>query len=170
MRARLLPYAALVLCWSAGLLSPARAGVSCTVSTSGVAFGNYDPTSAAPVSVIGSLGFTCTVLGLGVGTTGTITLSTGASGSFTNRMMTYGGQSLLYNLYADINHTQVFGDGTGSTYEYSFCYLGGSAKSCTGGGNQSGTVYSVPLYGLLPPAQNVAAGTYSDSIIATITF
>ena len=168
MSARLLPCAALVLCLSAGVISSARAGISCTVSSSGVAFGNYDPLSATAVSVIASLGFICTGVGNGVGTSGTIKLSTG--GSFTNRSMTYGGHSLLYQLYADINHTQIFGDGTGNSYEYTFCYAGTLVKSCPGGGNQSGTQYSVPIYGLLPAAQDVAAGTYTGSITATITF
>jgi spore coat protein U domain-containing protein, fimbrial subunit CupE1/2/3/6 len=149
----------------------AHAKHTCTLSTLGLAFGNYDPTSAIAVTTNGSISFTCTYNGKGF--TATLTLSTGSSGSYTPRTLVSGTQTLKYNIYLNAADTEIFGDGTGSglgaTYYYDLCYPGGNV-SCPGGGGQSGTQYVVPMYGLLPAAQDVPAGVYSDTIIATLTY
>jgi spore coat protein U-like protein len=144
---------------------------ACTMSTSGLAFGNYDPTSASAVAANGSISFMCTYTGTGF--TATLTISPGKSGSYTNRTLTFGAQSLNYNIYVNAADTEIFGGGTGSgvtgTYYYYLCYPGGGVV-CSGGGGQSGTQYVAPMYGLLPGGQDVSAGTYSDTIIATLTY
>jgi spore coat protein U-like protein len=152
--------------------SAAHAGApACTMSTNGLAFGNYDPTSGVAVSANGSLSFTCTYTGTGF--TATLTVSPGNSGSYTNRTLTLGAQSLNYNIYVNAADTEIFGGGTGNgvggTYYYYLCYPGGGV-TCNGGGGQSGTQYVAPMYGLLPGGQDVSAGLYSDTIIATLTF
>ncbi len=129
------------------------------MSTSGLAFGNYDPTSGSAVAANGSISFTCTYTGLGF--TATLSISPGNSGSYTNRTLTFGAQSLNYNIYVNAADTEIFGGGTGSgvggTYYYYLCYAGGGVV-CTGGGGQSGTQYVAPMYGLLPGGQDVSAG------------
>jgi spore coat protein U-like protein len=150
----------------------AHAGApACTMSTSGLAFGTYEPTSATAVTANGSISFTCTYTGTGF--TATLTISAGNSGSYTARTLTMGSQSLNYNIYVNAADTEIFGGGTGngvaSTYYYYLCYPGGGVV-CAGGGGQSGTQYVAPMYGLLPGSQDVGAGVYSDTIIATLTF
>ena len=147
------------------------AAPTCTMSTGGLAFGNYVPSSGSAVTANGSIGFTCTYTGTGF--TATLTLSPGKSGSYTNRTLTFGAQSLNYNLYVNAADTEIFGGGTGNgvagTYYYYLCYPGGGVV-CNGGGGQSGTQYVAPMYGLLPGGQDVSAGMYSDTIIATLTY
>jgi spore coat protein U-like protein len=150
----------------------ARAGApTCTMSTNGLAFGNYDPTSGTALTANGSIGFTCTYTGTGF--TATLSISTGNSGSYTNRTLNFGTQSLNYNIYVNAADTEIFGGGTGNgvngTYYYYLCYAGGTVF-CAGGSGQSGTQYIAPMYGLLPAQQDVSAGLYTDTIIATITY
>ena len=123
-------------------------------------------TSAAAVTANGNISFTCTYNGAGF--TATITISPGSSGVYANRTLKFGSQALNYNIYVNAADTQIFGDGTGGTYDYTLCYPGGNV-SCSVSGN-SGTQYVEPMYGLLPGGQDVSAGSYTDSIIATITY
>jgi spore coat protein U domain-containing protein, fimbrial subunit CupE1/2/3/6 len=144
---------------------------ACTLSTNGLAFGSYAPTSAIAVTANGSISFTCTHTHQGF--TAYLTISPGNSGTYTNRTLNFGGQSLNYNIYVNAADTEIFGDGTGGgvggTYYYTLCYAGGGVV-CSGGGGRSGTQYVEPMYGLLPAGQDVSAGTYSDTIIATLTY
>ncbi len=156
--------------WLLAVIGPvaAHAGApACTISTQGLAFGNYDPTSATAVSANGSILFNCTYTGTGF--TATLTISSGNSGSYTNRTLIFRTQSLNYNIYVNAANTEIFGGTVAGTYYYYLCYPGGTV-SCTGGGGQSGTQYIAPMYGLLPAQQDVSAGVYSDSIIATLTY
>ena len=86
----------------------AHAGApACTISTQGLAFGNYDPTSATAVSANGSILFNCTYTGTGF--TATLTISSGNSGSYTNRTLIFRTQSLNYNIYVNAANTEIFG-------------------------------------------------------------
>lgn len=144
---------------------------ACTLSTTGLAFGTYSPTSGTAVTANGSINFACTYTGTGF--TADLTISAGNSGSYTARTLKMGTQSLNYNIYVNAADTEIFGGGTGSgeagTYYYYLCYPGGTV-SCSGGGGQSGAQYVAPMYGLLPASQDVSAGTYSDTIVVTLTF
>jgi len=51
------------------------------------------------VTANGSIGFTCTYTGTGF--TATLSISTGNSGSYTNRTAQFGTQSLNYNIYVN---------------------------------------------------------------------
>jgi spore coat protein U-like protein len=135
---------------------------SCTASITAISFGAYNPLSGVGNAATGTLTVTCTATGTGSTTvTGTLTLSTGDSGSYTTRYMLSGTNKLDYNIYATPAYTQVIGNGTGGTYAPS----------------ESGTVYagqlyqvSLPLYGFVPASQNAAPGSYSDVIVATVTY
>lgn len=156
--------------WPLAAIAPMAAHASapaCTISTQGLAFGNYDPTSATPVPANGSILFRCTYTGTGF--TATLTISAGNSGSYTNRTLTFDTQALNYNIYVNAADTEIFGGTAAGTYYYYLCYPGGGV-TCTGGGGQSGTQYTAPMYGLLPAQQDVSAGQYSDTIIATLTY
>ena len=141
----------------------AIAAVSCTVSAVGVAFGTYNPLSATPTYANGSVQATCTLTGT---TSTTVTLtssySAGASGNFGLRTMLSGANTLGYNLYYDAAYTQVRGDGTGGSQ------TGGATLNLT---RTSPTqTASGTIYGRIPAGQDVAAGSYADTIVVTVTY
>ena len=97
------------------------------------------------------------------GTTFFVDLSTGSSGNFASRTLVNGSDTLAYNLYTSNAHTTVFGDGTSST----------GRGSGTGTGMAVGNAQSVVVYGQLLASANTGAfgaGTYTDTITATITY
>ena len=104
-------------------LSPnARAAVTftCTVSATGIAFGNYNPLNPTGDSAVGSWSVICNALGSGSATVaGTLSLSTGSSGSYAARTMKSGTRALQYNIYLTPTHTQVIGDGSAGTFDLS---------------------------------------------------
>jgi spore coat protein U-like protein len=120
----------------------------CTVSTTSVAFGAYDPFSAAPRDSNGSVQITCDAV-----TSYTIALSAGNSGSL-DRAMAAGAYRLSYNLFTEATRTIVWGDGSG-----------GSARV-----SGSGTAATIPVYGRIPARQNVHAGSYTDMLVMTVTY
>jgi spore coat protein U-like protein len=92
----------------------AQAGTPvCTVATSGLAFGSYNPLPGASADTNGTISVTCSGAA-GDTVAYTITLTAGL-GSFSARKMVSVGDSLTYNLYRDSGCTQVWGDGTAST-------------------------------------------------------
>ena len=135
---------------------------SCSVSTTGITFGVYDPASATDkTNNSGTVTITCSTTSRPTGTTATITLSKG-SGTFAQRVMTNGSNSMNYNVYKDSAYTQVWGDGTGSTFANSWV-----------GATDNGSSVAVPftLYGKIPALQyNVVPGSYSDSLTVTVTY
>jgi spore coat protein U-like protein len=152
---------------AAYLLAPfpnARAAVTftCTVNATGIVFGNYNPLSPTGDSSVGSWTVTCNAIGSGSATVaGTLTLSTGSSGSYASRTLKSGTHALQYNIYASPSHTQVIGDGSAGTFALS-----------DSGTVTAGQVYQITgsMYGFMPPSQDVPAGGYSDSIIVTVTY
>jgi spore coat protein U-like protein len=96
------------------------------------------------------------------GTTFNVDLSTGA-GTYANRTMSNGTDTLSYNLFTTNGYTTVWGDGTGTT----------GRGSGTGAGMAIGNAQSLIVYGRLLASANtgpVGAGTYTDTITATITY
>jgi spore coat protein U-like protein len=135
---------------------------TCTVSATGIVFGNYNPLSPTGDSAVGSWSVTCNAIGSGSATVaGTLTLSTGSSGNYAGRTMISGTHTLQYNIYATPSHTQVIGDGSAGTFALS-----------DSGTVTAGQVYQITgsMYGLMPPSQDVPAGSYSDVIVVTVTY
>lgn len=137
--------------------------VHCTVSASGIAFGIYSPLSATGTASTGSLKVTCSGSGTGsANVTANVTLSTGRSGSFATRKMFSGANALDYNIYWSTAYSQVMGDGTGGSFAGSagpFTVIAGGTNYATG-----------TMYGLIPAAQDVAPGSYSDVVTVTVTY
>ncbi len=113
-----------------------------------VLFGTYDTFSALHIESTGSVEVVCVLT-----TAYTIALSPG-NGSYAPRVMKSGVHSLTYNLYTDATRTTIWGDGTGGTGVVS--------------GNA--IIANHTIYGRVPAGQNVNVGSYSDSLIVTITF
>lgn len=132
----------------------AQPAPSCTISAVSVAFGNYNVFTATPVDSAGSVTFRCNSQAANI----SITLGKGASSTFTPRTMSKAGEALNYNLYLDAARTNVWGDGTGGTSTYT---------NANPPNNQNVTL---PIYGRIPASQDVSAGVYTDTVLATVNF
>jgi spore coat protein U-like protein len=135
--------------------SGVRAATCSFVSAFGPAFGNYDVFSATSTDSVGNISYTCSG-----GATLTIALSAGGAPSFNPRRLARagGGFTLSYNLFLDAGHTQIWGDGTGGSL------LSGPTSPV------DNAVVVVPIFGSLPPGQDVGVGAYSDTIMVTLNF
>jgi spore coat protein U-like protein len=131
---------------------------NCTISTAALAFGNYDPIVANASSTLdgtGTVTITCTS-----GASALVTLGqganadTGSTGAAPLRRMTDATNFLSYALYSDSGHTLVWGDD--ATVDV--------ARTGTGAADP------LTVYGQVDAAQNVPAGSYSDTVAATVTF
>jgi spore coat protein U-like protein len=144
-------------------LPAAAATWTCSVAATGPNFGVYNPFAATPDEENGTLNATCTLLS-GNAATVTITdsFSTGSSGTYANRTMLSGANVLNYNLYYDAAYTEIRGNGTGGSQT-------GSATLNLTKANPT-QVATGTIYGKINAGQNVAAGTYTDTIVVTITF
>jgi len=126
---------------------------TCSVASTGVAFGAYDVFSATPTDSTSTVTFKCN---------GKrqiwIDLSTGSSGSYSQRLMKQGAASLAYNLFIDAAHSAIWGNGASGTSRY---------ITTAPNDNVAGTV---TIYSRIPARQDVRIGSYSDTITMTITF
>ena len=129
---------------------------NCLINAPDLNLGTFDGTN--DLTANSTISVRCTS-----GTTFFVDLSTGSSGNFTSRTLVNGSDTLAYNLYTSNTYTTVFGDGTGST----------GRGSGTGAGMGVPNAQSVLVYGQLLASANtgpVGAGTYTDTITATITY
>ncbi len=123
---------------------------TCLISATSLAFGTYTGTAVNSTSTVS---VTCTNT-----TTYNVGLNAGlASGAtVTTRKMTGPSSSLLaYSLYSDSARSVNWGQTVGT-------------DTVSGTGN--GSAQSLTVYGLLPAAQYVNPGSYTDTITATITY
>jgi spore coat protein U-like protein len=135
---------------------PSRVQAACTISTTGINFGDYSVFSTTPDDSSGSVTFRCGSPDRNI----RVTLSPGGSGNQSNRQMrpATGNDRLNYNLYSSATRNMIWGDGTGGTVYY---YYGDPPN------NQN---VNIPFYGRIPAQQDVAVGVYTDTVIATINF
>lgn len=124
----------------------------CSVSATNLAFGNYDASLGTPVDGSSTVTVTCTPsetydVGLNAGT--------GSGATVAVRRMTNGANTLDYTLYTNAGRTTVWGNTIGTDTQ-------------AGTGNGAGQALTV--YGRIPTAQYVAAGAYTDTITATVTY
>jgi len=145
---------------------PAVAAVDCSVSATGVAFGIYDPFAATPDDSVGTVSVTCRHVPptRAERINYTVTLSAGSSGTYSQRRMAAGTTLLGYNLYADGARSQVWADGSSATV-----MLTGNMVVGPGVGNGTRTATHT-IYGRIPALQDVAPGSYTDSIVVTLSY
>lgn len=116
-----------------------------------VAFGTYSSGSASTSN--GSVAFS------GCNTNVSVDLDNGKNAStFYPRQMLVGSSKLNYNLYYDAGLTSVWGDTTSGTTNW---IVNSPVK---------GTTYTQTIYGQIPAGQNVAPGSYTDTVVITMTF
>lgn len=128
-------------------------GAGCTISTTGVSFGAYNVFATSPLDSTGSVTYRCTG-----NASITVTLGKGGAATYNPRRMLKGSEALNYNLYLDASRTTIWGDGTGGTQTYSNPSV------------PNNTNITVTIYGRIPASQDVSAGSYSNTITATINF
>jgi spore coat protein U-like protein len=124
---------------------------SCSLGTTGVAFGAYDVFSTAPLDSTGTMTVSCSSR-----TNITITLDHGGASTFDRRMVN-SQQLLSYNLYIDVARSGIWGDGTGTT-----AVVTANTSSLTR-----------TVYGRIPARQDVKSNNgslYTDAIVATVAF
>jgi spore coat protein U-like protein len=123
---------------------------TCMISATALAFGTY---SGALINSTSTISVTCTNttpynVGLNAGT------ATGAT--VTNRSMTGPAAALLgYKLFSNAGRTTNWGNTVGTD---------------TVAGTGNGTIQSLTVYGQLPAGELATAGSYTDTIIATVTY
>lgn len=123
---------------------------SCSTSASDMAFGTYNPNAVTDKTGTSTISVNCSL-----GTPYTVSLNSGMNVSSGARRMADGASFLTYEVYQDIAATLVFGSVAD--------LLGVSGI---------GTGLSVPstIYGVIPKAQNVSPGSYTDQITVTVDY
>lgn len=143
----------------------ATVNASCRVTgTTNVAFSStvaYDPADvhfAAPLDAAGNVTVRCTK-----GTTAAVALDQGlnpAGGSTCvnplRRMSDGGAERLSYGLYTDAARTTAWG--CDATNDQSFTAVGSNSPT------------TLQVFGRIPAAQDVAPGSYTDTVTVTVTF
>lgn len=128
---------------------------NCTITTTALAFGSYDPVvanAAANLDGGGTVTIACTR-----GATTTIGLGLGANASGNTRRMSDGaGNVLQYELYQDSNRSAVWGNANPDWFTLAAA--------------PSRAARNFTVYGRVPANQDVPAGTYSDTVVATVNF
>jgi len=145
---------AVVLAALASAEGSAKAQDSCTIRTTPLSFGTYDVFATTALVSTATVTYACSRHGpLQV----TVDLSKGAFAPTNSpRQMSNGGDRLNYNLYLDSAYTQVWGDP--SPYHYDTRNPPNKAD------------VTLTIYALIPAGQDVAAGTYFDTVATTINF
>jgi spore coat protein U-like protein len=140
---------------TANLAVGASVANNCTISTSALAFGSYDPVvahAAANLDGTGTVIVACTR-----GATSTVGLGLGANASGSTRRMTDGSTNYLsYELYSDSGRTTVWGNSGGALYNP--------------GAAPSKVARNFTVYGRVTSNQDVPAGSYNDTVVATVNF
>jgi spore coat protein U-like protein len=129
---------------------------SCTISAAALNFGSYNQTTASLVT--GTVTTNCTS-----GASATITLNQGNNPVLNSndeaplRRLSNtadAANSLNYTLYQNSGRTNVWGNSTNT----GVTVIGTSSN------------VSTSVYGVIPAGQNVPAGSYTDTVTATVTY
>ncbi len=153
-----IPLASFLVAPSAQAACAALSLCSCTVTTSGIDFGNYNPVTLSDNDSSGTIRVRCTLL-VALAGSYTIELSKGASATYAQRTLANGASILNYNVYTTNARNQIWGDGTG-----------GSQSVTNNFSALLGIDQTTNIYGRIPAGQNAAAGPYSDVLIVTVIF
>jgi spore coat protein U-like protein len=141
---------------SATLNVAASVNIRCTISTSPINFGAYDPygnNAFVPLDAVGNVSLNCSAgsnvdVRLGQGSFP----APGSTNANPRRRLASGSDRLTYNLYEDAAYTTVWDN---------------VAKGLKGGKTFP---VVIPVYGRVTEGQNVPVGVYSDSVVATVFF
>ena len=129
------------------LTMTANVVATCSIQGSTLPFGNYQ---SQLLDRAGTVGVNCSN-----GTSYTVALDGGSSGSTSRAMQGPSNAQLSYELYKDSGHTQTWGN-SGA----------GDLVSNTG----NGTTQNLSVYGRIPAGQNPNAGVYGDVVGITLSY
>jgi len=129
---------------------------NCVMSAAAMNLGTFDGTNDLTAS--SNITVNCTA-----GTPFTVDLDKGSAPSYVTRTLKSGADTLNYNLYTTNTYTNIWGDTTGGT----------ARGSGTGAGMTAAQAQTLTVFGRLRAVDNTqsfGAGTYTDTITATITY
>jgi spore coat protein U-like protein len=133
----------------------------CTISTNPMSFGNYDPISSHLFTDLEASGTVTTTCSNGL--SASITLGQGGNadpGSDNDnplRRLSNNASTpafLDYRLYQNPGRSVVWGNSTNSDAEI----------------QGTGSAQDITIYGTIPGGQPASSGSYSDTVVATVTF
>jgi spore coat protein U-like protein len=135
---------------SAAFTVMATNAANCSVNASTLNFGPVGVIRSA-VDATGSVAVTCTN-----SLPYTIALNGGLTGATnpTQRMMSQASQRITYGLYQDFSRAQPWGDSGGNTMA----------------GTGTGLPQTLTVYGRVPAQNTPSPGTYSDTVVVTISY
>lgn len=142
---------------SAAYATCAGLGCSCSVATTAVTFGTYVPTTQKTSN--GNVAVTCSALVIFTASY-VISMAKGNSTTYTPRFMNLSGVHLNYNLYTTAAFTSIWGDATGGTVTVSDSYTSIGLS----------TTRNYTIFGRIPASQFVNTGTYTDTVLVTVTY
>lgn len=132
----------------------------CSLSTTGLTFGSFDPIEQSPDDSTGIITVTCSVPEGKMSASYQIQLTAGSSNNFTTRTMKSNDNVLNYNLYTDGSMSSVWGNNTGNSQAINDSY-NTSTPSIT---------KNYTVYGRIFSPQSVAAGSYHDLITVVLVY
>jgi spore coat protein U domain-containing protein, fimbrial subunit CupE1/2/3/6 len=120
-----------------------------------VNFGTYSVFSGSTLTTTASFSFRCTP-----NQYARLMLSQGNSGVYQpSRQMRSGANPAGYNIYLDAGATQIWGDASGGSVSYDVYNSSPQNKD-----------FNDSMYGIAPPGGDMAAGTYTDTVIAVLSY
>lgn len=125
---------------------------ACSISADQLTFGNYNPFNNSNLDAQSNITVSCNKK-----SSVTVSLSTGSSGTYTNRHMQNSSYNLTYNLFTKSNRHTVWGNGSSNTDTVSSKINKNKSKNFT-------------VYGRIPGLQSIPKGVYTDNIIAEASF
>jgi spore coat protein U-like protein len=136
----------------ANLSVAAAVSKNCTITATAISFTAYDPVVANDTDALdgaGGLSVACTK-----GVNPALSLGGGGNASGAQRQLAFGSERLRYDLFSDSTRTSTW---TTST-------------SVTMGVAPSKVARPVTVYGRIAGGQDVPAGSYTDTLLATVNF
>lgn len=122
---------------------------TCDVTAQGINFGSHGLITSN-VDAAGQLSVICTLT-----LPYSISLNGGLSNALpTQRKMTKGAEAIIYGLYKNNARNQPWGNGAGETVS----------------GTGSGAQQDIPVYGRVAPQNTPSTGTYTDTVVVTVTY
>ena len=136
----------------ANLSVAAAVSKNCTITATAIAFSAYDPVVANDTAALdgeGGLSVACTK-----GVNPALSLGAGGNAAGAQRRLAFGSERLAYDLFSDSTRSTAW---TTST-------------SITMGNAPSKVARAVSVYGRIAGGQDVPAGSYTDTLLATVNF
>jgi len=132
---------------------------NCNVTSTPIAFGNYDALAVTPTTAVGTLVLTCTQ-----GTAPSVAIGLGGNANLGVRRMTDGANFLPYSVFQPASNA-ASATCTGASVDYPSATPGFALVAAP-----SLAARTFNLCGQIASGQSVPVGAYADTVLATITF